>query len=833
MSDDNFDINELLEKIKSTENPYTDDEPEQKWNKEDIDKLFSQDEPDVREPEPAVVEDEPQKKSFFKSAKSAFDSIASSIRKKSSEFIENIHIEAEEKCIVPEENEYDDDEDEELAEEEELESDDGKTKKIFIEKPGYVIKKGQADDSELEGAPTIMSADTVREEELEKSKGEQKSIPEDESIEGQIFFNGFDKNDEDVNHISEEDAEKELFKRRKARMDQFIVFKEKDSDLLNDEKSEKIGELFEQNKERPRKKDSDKFDGVEYTKTEDEHRVLRYLRMQQKKSKTRLTALGAILGLTIIIAILSSISTTVGGDRILTIFSSLVTISLALIVSSQSIVDTFEKLKKKEITLNTAVFAAAILCFFQNLLMFILYFTDKNTVSVFSGMGVVMLFLSELNKYVVLGRTIDTMEMCTGKNSDKLFSIEGINDDKDTVELAKNVKHPSPRIRYSCKTRFPAHLIELCTGETAADKFVKLAIPIGAVFGLINLIISWVKQGDFSTGFAAFVITFSLCIPAYGALLYQFPLRWINNKFNKDGGMISCQTAVEELCRTNVIMLDSKDLFDREECTMRGFKDFKNVRIEDSMLYAAALVIRSGGPLVGVFDGMVNSRREILPAVKSFSYEERLGISGWINEQKTILGTRAMMLTHDIQIPETVDEEKYLISGQEVLYLAIAHKLAAMIVVNYAPDEKIAPLLKTMRDSGVTILVNNCDPNVTEEMISSCYDMRLNNIKILNSTSGRVFKKYNTRPKMAAKAMSIHDGSAYSFMKSLCVASSLRRTFKISDLLMIIGTLMSFVIMLVMSCLQAVCDLPAIFAIMLQLLLSCAFFGVIKLVDTK
>lgn len=824
MSDDKFDISEFLESIKTTENPYEDNESEQKWVKEDIDKLFSQEEPAETKTFPEEVPLS-SKKSFFKSVKK----MADSIRKKSSQFIENIHIEAEEKYIPPEENEFDDDD----FFDEDTDALDEKTKPIVIEKPGFVIKKSQAEDGELEGAPTIMSADNISDDEKEKSRGEFGNKLKKETMDGQIIFSGFDNGEEKVEHISEEDAEKELFKRRKEQMDKFVIFKDGDSGFIDDEKSEKLGELFEISKERPRKKDSEKFDGVEYVRTEDEHRVLRYLRMQKKKSSTRLTALGAILALTFIISIASSVATTVGGDRILTIFSGLIMISLALVVSNQTVVDSFEKLRHKEFTLNTAVSLASILCFFQNLLMLILYFFDKNTVSVFSGMGVVMLFLSELNKYIVLCRTIDTMEMCTGKNTDRLFSIEGINDDKDAVELAKNVKNPSPRIRYSCKARFPSHLIELCMSETAADKIAKLSVITGAVCGLINLIISWVLQNDFSTGFAAFVVTFSLCIPAYGALLYELPLRWINRRFNKSGGMISCQTAVEELCRTNVIMLDSRELFDRDACTMHGFKDFKNVRVEDSMLYAAALVIRSGGPLVGVFDSMVKSRRDILPAVKSFSYEDRLGISGWINEQKVILGTRAMMITHDIQIPETVDEEKYLISGHEVLYLAIAHKLAAMIVVDYAPDEKIAPMLKTMRDSGVTVLVNNCDPNVTEEMISSCYDMRLNNIKILNSTSGRVFKKYKSRPKMAARAMSIHDGTPYSFMKSLCLSAGLRRIFKVSDMLMITGTLMGFVIMLIMSVLQIVCDLPAVFAIAIQMLLSAVFFGILKLIETK
>ena len=297
--------------------------------------------------------------------------------------------------------------------------------------------------------------------------------------------------------------------------------------------------------------------------------------------------------------------------------------------------------------------------------------------------------------------------------------------------------------------------------------------------------------------------------------------------------MISCQEATEELCRTNAIIIDSKELFDQNACAMLGFKDFKNVRVDDAMLYAAAMVIRSGGPLTGVFDQMVINRRDILPTVKSFSYEEKLGVSGWIYGQKVVLGNRAMMTNHNVQIPQTVDEDRYLMSGHEVMFLAIAHKLAAMIVVDYAPNVKIAPYLKKLRDAGVSILVRNCDSNVTERMVSGCYDMRLDNIKIINSSAGRVFKKYKSRPKMAARASSIHDGTPYSFMCSLCTASTLRHVFKFSNMLTAVGIIMGFAIVLLLSILSVISDLPAIFVILTQLLIAAAFAGVIRIVCSK
>ncbi len=714
--------------------------------------------------------------------------------------------------------------------------DEGKTRPVYLEKPGLVIKKGVSrDDSDLEGAPTIISVEEAFDENSSENEDFKKRIREEEES-GQISMPGFGDFDvgENPGKIEESEAEKELFKRRKAKIDSFVLFgDENENDPYGtDSEKERLGDLFGTHDDRPRRKNEPEFVGVEYSQIKDARRVRRYLSVQKKKSLRRVMIQSALLVLAMVISISAAIETTVAGDNILTIFTSFTTILLSLITSNQLIAGSFDNLRKKKFNVNSASSIVAILCFVQTLLMFILYFLDENTVSVFAGAGIGALLMGELNSYVTYSRTADALELCTGANKDSLYSIDGITDDKDAMELGKNVKSSSPRIRYSGKTRFPSHLIELCTSETHTDKNMRFIFLIVMVMSVVNLVIAWTVSGNFPVGFAAFTVTLATCVPAYATLLVQLPLRWANKNFNKLGGMISCQDAVNELCRTNAIILDSKDLFDQNLCAMHGFKDFKNVRMDDAMLYAAAMVIRSGGPLTGVFDQMVVNRRDILPTVKSFSYEEKLGVSGWIYSQKVILGTRQMMFNHNVDVPETIDEDKYLMSGHEVLYLAIANKLAAMIVVDYAPNKKLVPYLKKLRDAGVTILVRNCDPNVTDRMISQCYDMRLDNIRILNTASSRVFKKYKSRPKLNSRAVAIHDGTTLTFTKTLCVADMLRHVFKVSNTMMLIGMLMSFVMILVLSVINIVADLPAIFVIFIQLFFSLAFVGVTKILSS-
>lgn len=798
-------------------------------------------------------------KSVLKNAKGKFSAFAKGLKKSSEKLAESMK---NNDSDIDELDDFDEDEFEPADGEDIIEENDSdmkiadfsdrdksddepvaEDKTVLIEKPGIVIKKSEADsDEELEGAPIIMSADDALADEakiptINRMKNDLKSKLREAEEDGQIILSGFDDSpveEESPEEIDEDKAERELFEKRKKKIDNFVLFGDDDDDPYGSEsEKEKLGELFDTHDDRPRRRETKKFDGVEYEQTKDARRVQRYINSLRKKSLQKVASLSAITVLSVITAIAASAKTYVGGDRFLTIFISLILIIGAIVISSQEIIESFRQLKKKQINLNTLTYFSGVLCFVQTFLMLILYFFDANTVSVFACTGVGLLLISSYANYVVTCRTYDAMEFCTGDNKDKLYSIESIADDKDVLEFGKYAQSKSPRIRYSCKTRFPSHLVEMCTGETSVDKRSRLMLMIIGLMSVVNLIIGWVVNGNFAVGFSAMTITFALCVPAYAALLIQLPLRWANKSINRKGAMITGQDAVSELYRTNAIILDSKDLFDKDECEMLGFKDFKNVRMDDAMLYAAAMVIRSGGPLTGVFDQMVVNRRDILPTVKSFSYEEKMGVSGWIYNQKVILGNRAMMTNHNVEIPSGVDEDKYLMRGNEVMYLAIAHKLAAMIVVNYAPNRKIASYLKKLRDSGVSVLVRNCDPNVTERMISLSFDMRLDNIKIISSASGRVFKKYKARPKVATRAVCVHDGSTYTFIESLCTAASLRHTFKISDLMTYIGIGMSFAIVLILSAMNVIADLPAIFVILMQAVIAGAFIGVTKISSGK
>lgn len=56
---------------------------------------------------------------------------------------------------------------------------------------------------------------------------------------------------------------------------------------------------------------------------------------------------------------------------------------------------------------------------------------------------------------------------------------------------------------------------------------------------------------------------------------------------------------------------------------------------------AASLSCQSGSVLKSTFYKMLRGKTELLYPVESYIYEDGLGLSGWIENKRVLLGTRA------------------------------------------------------------------------------------------------------------------------------------------------------------------------------------------------
>lgn len=381
----------------------------------------------------------------------------------------------------------------------------------------------------------------------------------------------------------------------------------------------------------------------------------------------------------------------------------------------------------------------------------------------------------------------------------RFYALGKIESPETAFEIGRGLLLGDPDVRYSKRIAFPAKFVETAKQNDSVFDVYALALPAVLIAaGIIGAVTCFVA-GEVFTGVSAMSAVVLAGLPLSAVSASATALRSVNKPLLREGAMIAGYDAAFDATTANAVVLDAADLFDEARCRLRGMKIYHKMRVDEALLYTAAVTIQSGGTLAAVFDGVIQSKTEMLPEVESLSYEERLGCSGWIYNQRVLVGSRDLLIKHNVDAPSKEEEKHFRKDGCEVLYLAVEGKTAALFVVEYAANERLTNYLQQLEKYGVGILVRTADPNITEGLVEQYFDLPHNLVKIINPVAGEMFRKLAEEPPAEAPCTILHSGRTQSFLRAFLSAFVLEEKYRLSQILLYIGVGLSVMLMAVLS----------------------------------
>ena len=692
-----------------------------------------------------------------------------------------------------------------------------------VDRSGIVVEKfGEATESGLEIMPKVLAAEDVKEIVDEKTRimekvgaSDKKENKTGDDVEGQIVLTGFGDEDESVPDQSQEnDVEAHLWEKRKQKAKNFKLVNA--IDLDNEFEGDFEAPPEERAKEeRARRKRERKIEleqeenrpvANEYSSPAERSAI--HTRLTEKLHKANLGAVlvGAVEILAVILNLIPffaeklSIETElfVAGSVSMSIINALLLIAAAAI-DNVKFVDGITGIFKHRITSDTAVSLSIAVALLQCTLAAVVGGEGTQT-AVFSVAAITAVLIGKLADRMDAQRTLGNFEVCAYKYEHNMYAVHPVENEAEIFELGRGLMMGNAELLYSSKLAFPSDFVKNSQSDSGEKKLMKILIPAAFGAAAVVAVTAGIVEKSAMSAFSAFAGTFCVCSPVLSAFIPAFIARITNHSLNPEGTMIASLDAAEKTACANAVVMDSADIFDRMRCTMHGMKDFKNIRIDDVLLYAAAMVIKSGGPLRESFEQVVDGRQDLLPPVKELVYEDKLGIAARIHNQKVLLGNRNLLVHHNIEVPEKALEERYSHSGRKVMYLAVAGKIAALFVVSYAVDKNLTGYLKALESSGIQVLVRTNDVNVTEELISKSFGMPQENFKILSSVAGRLFKRRRDAVCDKLPARIVHDGTAFSMLKAVAAACKMCESTRIGSIIQIVLSVLGFVFSMALYC---------------------------------
>ena len=203
--------------------------------------------------------------------------------------------------------------------------------------------------------------------------------------------------------------------------------------------------------------------------------------------------------------------------------------------------------------------------------------------------------------------------------------------------------------------------------------------------------------------------------------------------------MFSGFKAAGELGDANVVVLDSDEIFNDECVSLFKFRTFGGLSPDIAFMTAAALTTEGHSPLAGMFNQIAATTGAGMLAADSVIYENSMGLTGWVDEKKTLLGNRMIMESHSIPVPSMEIDRKILKSGKFPLYLAIDDKIAAMFIIGYSADRRMLHSLRRLNNTGATLLIRTVDPNVTADLVCTAYGLPTGAVEVMFSDASRYY----------------------------------------------------------------------------------------------
>lgn len=305
-------------------------------------------------------------------------------------------------------------------------------------------------------------------------------------------------------------------------------------------------------------------------------------------------------------------------------------------------------------------------------------------------------------------------------------------------------------------------------------------LPIITAFSLtLSLLSGFASSAFFDSAlqglYSASAIQLFSALP-FVFLLDVLPLYRTSKKLKPFGAAILGKVGIERCELANAVVLNSYDLFPEGTVTLHQMKVLNENNLDDTFIKAAALTEYMGSTLAPIFKSIIKSGNiDVLPDTDTVKYEDRMGISGWVDNCLLFIGNRTLMEAHGIEVPSFEFDLKILRGGFFPVYVATRDKACAVLMIQYSVSPKVAKELRKLTNIGVTVLVNNSDPNLTEEMICDYLGLYSDSVKVMTAAGCHMYKTSVT-PTDSFSAPAVFKGSSFALAPILNCANKIKRT---------------------------------------------------------
>lgn len=396
-------------------------------------------------------------------------------------------------------------------------------------------------------------------------------------------------------------------------------------------------------------------------------------------------------------------------------------------------------------------------------------------------------------------------------------------------EIAKKLMSGTmgkPIVAYQVESDFLSDYLKISYSPDPSEDMSGKVAPVAILCSLfVAILYGVISKGDVLGAFSALAVMAAVSTPVANLMAVNIPMRKLCSDTLAKNAMIAGYPSVRQFCDTRAVIVEAGDLYPAGSITLNGVKAFDNHKITDSFLACAAVLREAKSPLAAVFDNVVDNNGGRLPKVESVMYEDKLGLVGWVEGERLLVGSADLLEKFGVTAPELQGEEQYMKEGRQKTYLAKGSKAVAMFVTTYSSTLRIAEELQRAEANGINLLVRTSDPNVTSEKISEDFGVFFRSVKVLSTGLGNVCQEISSQKEDSSRAYLATRGSFLPFLRAISGCVRMKSNISLTVVIQLIGLILGVVVTAAIVLWSGIYSLGA-----LKILLYMIFCGVAAVV---
>ena len=352
---------------------------------------------------------------------------------------------------------------------------------------------------------------------------------------------------------------------------------------------------------------------------------------------------------------------------------------------------------------------------------------SSENIHIYMPVGILALLINALGKLLIIRRAARNFKFVS-KNFDR-HGVTYVTDEDRAERITRGTLGDFPILASMRKTDFLTDFLRYTYSSDMTDDFCRKASPLCLFTSVcISLFLTIFCKGTIaSIDAAAFGFSiFSMLICATSCIAMPFvvniPLENVSKSAIQNKGIMLGYQSVDDFYDTNSILIDAGTLFPEGTVRLDGIKVFSNTKLDEAFLEAASLTATSGSIMSQLFTDVIAGRNGALYPIENYSYEEGMGMCGWINNKRVLFGNRELMTSHNIEgVPTKTQEAESVDEGKDALYLSISGNLAAMFVVDIVADRYVKKWAKKLCKSKICMFIKAIDPCITVKKLNKLF----------------------------------------------------------------------------------------------------------------